>query len=224
MGPRRRSPPSARPPWLRDARGSRRPGAGAAAGAAGRTVIEAACGGDARRAIEALRAFRVLCAHRHGAHGAATWADRIERWLATEIAGFAPDGDWYAGRPLLMTENDYALRLYNGDTGVVVASAAGGLTAAFERRDEIAEHSPSRLAAVDTVYAMTVHKAQGSQFGTAAVLLPDASSRILSRELLYTAVTRAREHLILVGGEATIRAAATRPVARASGLRPRLWG
>ena len=86
------------------------------------------------------------------------------------------------------------------------------------------ELSPSRLAAVDTVYAMTVHKSQGSQFDTAAVLLPDASSPILTRELLYTAVTRARERLILVGSEAVLRAAIARPVARASGLRRRLWG
>jgi exodeoxyribonuclease V alpha subunit len=71
---------------------------------------------------------------------------------------------------------------------------------------------------------MTVHKSQGSQFGTAAVLLPDPSSPILTRELLYTAVTRAREHLILVGAEEAIRAAVARPVARASGLRSRLWG
>ncbi len=71
---------------------------------------------------------------------------------------------------------------------------------------------------------MTVHKAQGSQFGTAAVLLPDPASRLLTRELLYTAITRAREELILVGSEEAIRAAVARPIARASGLRERLWG
>ena len=77
---------------------------------------------------------------------------------------------------------------------------------------------PARLGAVDTVYAMTVHKSQGSQFGTAAVLLPAASSQVLTRELLYTAVTRAQSRLILAGTEETIRAAVARPVARASGL------
>jgi exodeoxyribonuclease V alpha subunit len=80
-----------------------------------------------------------------------------------------------------------------------------------------------RLGAVETVYAMTIHKSQGSQFDTAAVLLPDARSPILTRELLYTAVTRARLRLILVGSEATVRAAVGRPVTRASGLRERLW-
>jgi len=84
--------------------------------------------------------------------------------------------------------------------------------------------SPTRLAAVDTVYAMTIHKSQGSQFDTAAVLLPDPTSQILTRELLYTAVTRARERLILAGTEKAIRAAVARPVARASGLQSRLWG
>jgi exodeoxyribonuclease V alpha subunit len=82
--------------------------------------------------------------------------------------------------------------------------------------------SPTRLSAVDTAYALTIHKSQGSQFGTAAVLLPEPDARILTRELLYTAVTRARERLILAGSQAAIRAAVERPIARASGLRARL--
>ena len=191
--------------------------------AAARAVRAAALAGDAGAAIAALGAFRVLCAHRRGDHGVATWSARIEGWLAAELDGFGTEGAWYAGRPLLVTENDYGLRLYNGDTGVVVA-AAEGVAAAFERRGEILAVAPSRLEAVDTVYAMTVHKSQGSQFGTAAVLLPPASSPILTRELLYTAITRARAQLVLVGTEETIRAAVVRPVARASGLRRRLWG
>ena len=147
---------------------------------------------------------------------------RIESWLAEQVDGFAPAQRWYVGRPLLVTENDYELGLYNGDTGVVVAAGPGRVSAAFERRGEILEFSPTRLAAVDTVYAMTIHKAQGSQFGTAAVLLPDPDSPILTRELLYTAVTRAQDRLVLVGTEEMVRAAVTRPVARASGLRARL--
>ena len=99
-----------------------------------------------------------------------------------------------------MTENDHGIRLYNGDTGVVVTSPTTGRpTAAFERQGEIVTFSPTRLAAVETVYAMTVHKSQGSQFDAAAVLLPDPASPILTRELLYTAVTRARTQLMLVG-------------------------
>jgi exodeoxyribonuclease V alpha subunit len=181
-------------------------------------VMDAARAGDGNRAIEALGAFRVLCAHRRGPHGVAEWTARIESWLG------AADGDWYVGRPLLVTENDYALQLYNGDTGVVIARGPGHVSAAFERHGHVVEFSPTRLAAVDTVYAMTIHKSQGSQFDTAAVLLPDPGSPILTRELLYTAVTRARRELILVGTEEAIRAAVARPVARASGLRERLRG
>jgi exodeoxyribonuclease V alpha subunit len=207
-------------PALRDALAPVHDGAVAAA----RGVIEAARAGDAWRALESLAGFRLLCAHRRGQHGVATWMDRIERWLAAEVEGFGAEGRWYAGRPLLVTANDYGLRLYNGDTGVVVTNASGGVSAAFERRGEIVEFSPSRLAAVDTVYAMTIHKSQGSQFDTAAVLLPDPGSQILTRELLYTAVTRARKRLLVAATEEAIRAAVSRPVARASGLRWRLWG
>jgi len=192
--------------------------------AAGRALVQAARAGDAPAALRSLATFRVLCAHRRGAHGVATWMQRVERWLAADIEGFAPEGPWYPGRPLLVTENDYALRLYNGETGVVVAGDHGRASAAFERRGEVVTFSPSRLGAVDTAYAMTVHKSQGSQFDTAAVLLPAPASQILTRELLYTAVTRARERLILAGSEEAVRAAVSRPVARASGLGWRLWG
>jgi exodeoxyribonuclease V alpha subunit len=192
--------------------------------AAARAVLASAREGAAEEAIAALGAFRVLCAHRHGPYGVAAWTARIEGWLAADGDGFAgADGDWYAGRPLLVTENDYGLRLFNGDTGVVVVGGSDRLRAAFERQGRVVELSPARLSAVDTVYAMTVHKSQGSQFGTAAVLLPEPGSPLLTRELLYTAVTRARERLILAGSEASIRAAVARPAARASGLRTRLW-
>ena len=191
---------------------------------AARDVIEAARASDARAAIAALPTFRALCAHRRGTYGVATWMERIERWIAAALPGFAAEGEWYAGRPLLVTENDYGLRLFNGDTGVVVAGEGGRVVAAFERRDEVAEFTPARLGSVETVYAMTIHKSQGSQFDTAAVLLPEPTSQILTRELLYTAVTRARSQLVLVGPEATVRAAVGRPVARASGLQWRLWG
>ena len=189
----------------------------------GRQVIQAARAGEARESIAALGRFRLLCAHRRGPEGVATWMGHVESWLGAEVAGFATGTDWYVGRPLIVTENDYGLQLYNGDTGVVV-SADGRLVAAFQRGDAVAEVSPARLAAVDTVYAMTVHKSQGSQFDVVAFLLPGADSRILTRELLYTAATRARKRLILVGTEDLIRTAIERPITRASGLRLALWG
>jgi exodeoxyribonuclease V alpha subunit len=190
----------------------------------GRAVIEAAKVGDAKSAIAALGRFRLLCAHRRGPEGVATWMGHVENWLRAEVEGFATGTEWYVGRPLIVTENDYGLQLYNGDTGVVVATGDGRLAATFSRGDTIAEVSPTRLAAVDSVYAMTVHKSQGSQFDVVAFLLPSADSRVLTRELLYTAVTRARERLILVGSEEPIRSAIERPITRASGLRQALWG
>ncbi len=194
----------------------------AGAVAAGRTVIEAARAGDAEVALAALGRYRILCAHRRGPHGVSMWTARVESWLAAEIPGFEANIPWYAGRPLLVMENDYDLGLYNGDTGVVVQQE-DRIVAAFERSGEILEYSPTRLTAVATAYAMTIHKSQGSQFDTASVILPPPDSRILTRELLYTAATRARKRLVLAGSEESLRAAVGRPIARASGLRRRLW-
>ena len=191
---------------------------------AGSAIADAARAGDARAALEALSGFRVLCAHRRGPYGVATWSAQVETWLAAAVPGFAATGAWYVGRPLLVTENDYTLGLYNGDTGVVVAAGGDRLAAVFERRGQILEFSPARLSAVETVHVMTVHKSQGSQFDTVATLLPDPESPILTRELLYTAITRARRRLILAGTEDALRAAVTRPVARSSGLRRWVWG
>ncbi len=190
--------------------------------AAGLEVVRAAREGAALEALAALGRFRLLCAHRRGPYGVSDWTSRIQGWLAAEIDDIEQRD--YVGRPLLVTENDYELGLYNGDTGVIVDGPGGRPSAAFERGGEVLRFSPLRLGAVETAYAMTIHKSQGSQFDTAAVLLPAASSRILTRELLYTAVTRARRELILVGTEEAVRQAVARPVARASGLRERLWG
>jgi exodeoxyribonuclease V alpha subunit len=191
---------------------------------AAHVVVAAARRGDGQAALDGLRAARVLCAHRRGPTGVASWTARVEGWLAAAIERYGEGGLWYVGRPLMITENDYGLRLYNGDTGVVVAGADGRAVAVFERSGELVEVSPTRLSAVETVHTMTVHKSQGSQFEAVAVVLPAADAPILTRELLYTAVTRAQEHLIVIGAEDAVRAAVERPISRASGLRERLWG
>jgi exodeoxyribonuclease V alpha subunit len=190
----------------------------------GRAVIEAASSGNAAEALLALNGFRLICAHRRGAEGVEGWTRQMENWLLQKVDGFSPGSGWYVGQPLIITENDYSLGLYNGDIGVVVSDRDDRMVAAFERAGEVVTVSPTRLAAVDTVYAMTVHKSQGSQFHTVVFMVPAEGSRLLTRELLYTAVTRAQEHLILVGSEGSIRAAIDRPIARASGLRQALWG
>lgn len=190
----------------------------AALGAYG-SMIEAARAGDGPRALEALGSFRLLCAHRRGPYGVAAWTSQVERWLMEALPDFDPGDRGYPGRPLLITENDHELRLNNGDSGVIVAGAG----AVFERNGELVDIAPSRLGSVETLYAMTIHKSQGSQFQVTAVLLPEPESPILTRELLYTAVTRARRRLLLIGSEASLRAAVARPVLRATGLRALLW-
>jgi exodeoxyribonuclease V alpha subunit len=145
----------------------------------------------------------------------------VERWLATVIDGYADQGEWYLGRPLLVTAN--RLRPEdNGDTGVVVDAGANRPVAAAGRGAGPVLLAPSRLSAIQTVHAMTAHRSQGSQFRRVSVLLPPADSPLLTRELLYTAVTRAKELVRIVGTEEAARAAVTRPVLRASGLRRRL--
>ncbi len=188
--------------------------------ATARRVVAAAQAGDGPAALHALGSVQVLCAHRRGPAGAALWRAEIERWLRSAIPGYGASA-WYPGRPLIVTENDYGLGVFNGDTGVVVAEVVDGaerLRAVFERRGELLSVRPTRLASVESLYAITIHKAQGSQFGQVIVCLPQPTSPVLTRELLYTAVTRAQEQLTVVGTEAAVRAAVARPVARASGL------
>ncbi|WP_433287470.1 exodeoxyribonuclease V subunit alpha [Pseudonocardia sp. CA-142604] len=190
---------------------------------AGRELARAAAAGEVETALAALEQHRVLCAHRQGPYGVARWTMEIERWLGSPHAprGNAPAGPWYPGRPVLVTANDYDTGLFNGDTGVVVQRPEG-LRVAFARGGPPTLHAPARLSEVATVHAMTVHRGQGSQFRRVTVVLPPAESPLLTRELLYTAVTRAREFVRVVGTEEAVRAAVQRPVGRASGLRRRL--
>jgi exodeoxyribonuclease V alpha subunit len=185
---------------------------------AGVALVEAARAGDTRAALEALEEHRLLLAHRRGPAGVTRWAAQVEAWV-TESIGAMGEGPWYPGRPLLVTANDRDSGLYNGDTGVLVAEGSGGVVAAFgDPRDPLLVR-PHRLPAVETVHAMTVHRGQGSQFTRVSLLLPAPASPLLTRELFYTAVTRAREHVRVVGVEAAVRAAVERPIRRASGLR-----
>lgn len=184
-------------------------------------ALAAATTGDIDTALAAVEEHRLLCAHRRGPYGVTRWNLEAERWLATAVPGYGVDGDLSLGRPLLVTANDRDLDLWNGDTGVVVRSPAG-IRAAFARSGGPALFPPVRLDAVQTVHAMTVHKAQGSQFGAVTLVLPAPESPLLTRELLYTAVTRATTRVLLLGSEDAVRAAVDRPANRASGLRQRM--
>lgn len=181
--------------------------------ASGASLVDAARAGDAPAALRALGAHRLLVAHREGPFGLAHWAATTETWIGSGT------GAWPLGRPLLVTENDRASGLYNGDTGVVVSDGLGGVVVAFGEPENPRLVRPHRLPAVQPVHAMTVHRGQGSQFARVTLLLPPATSPLLTRELLYTAVTRAREHVRVIGTADAVRAAVETPVRRASGLR-----
>lgn len=187
---------------------------------AARAVREAAEQGCAEDAIHALERHRLLCAHREGPHGVRHWNRQVEHWLA-EATGDPLYDEMYVGRPVLVTANDYGLGLYNGDTGVVVREA-DGRAAYIDGANGLMRFATSRLDDVETMFATTIHKSQGSQADEVTVLLPPADSRLLTRELFYTAVTRAKHTVRVVGSEASVRAAVERRAQRASGLRQRL--
>lgn len=180
--------------------------------------VAAVKAGDPAAAIEALSRFRILCAVRRGPFGCETHAALATGWLW----GRAP-GEWFAGRAILVTQNDPDLGLFNGDTGVAIGGP-DGLRVFFEGSEPgtVRSFPPGRLPAHEDALAITIHKAQGSQFDRVAVVLPPAPSPVLTRELLYTAVTRARFAVTLVARPDIAALAARRPTLRASGLRDRL--
>jgi exodeoxyribonuclease V alpha subunit len=175
--------------------------------------------------LAALGRFQVLCALRDGPFGVAGLNHAIERAL---VAGGHADGGSvrYPGQPILVDANDYRLGLFNGDVGVVVATAHG-LRVAFPAEDGVRLFAPARLPPHGVAYAITIHKSQGSEFDAVAVVLPPdpraGERRLLTRELLYTALTRARERVTVFANRRELRLAVTTPTLRASGLRDRLW-
>lgn len=176
--------------------------------------------GDTSQALAVLAQQRLLCGRRTGPRGVNGWNVLVQQWLS-EATGDPLWERMYPGRPLLVTRNDYGLDLRNGDSGVVVASGEGPV-AALTTAGGTREMSAGRLSEVETMYAMTVHKAQGSEADRIIVLLPDDESPMLVRELLYTAVTRARRHVTVVGSEAAVRRAVQQRIRRATGLRQRM--
>lgn len=188
---------------------------------AGRTLITAANDGDARAALAALTRHRLLCAHRVGRYGVSWWEQRSERLLRNELPGIG-SGEWYVGRPLLLTANSLSIGLHNGDTGVVIDSADGPIAALETGEAEPKLVPPFLLDQVQTLYAMTVHKSQGSQFGQVSVILPPPDSPLLTRDLIYTAITRAQQGVHLIGTVDSLVTAIRTPSRRASGLATRL--
>lgn len=197
----------------------------------GRNLRSAARTGDAAGALDALDSHRVLCAHREGSWGVRGWTTRITDWLGTTEAEHM---GWYVGQPILVTANDRQTATFNGDTGVVIADpdadpqpanrpgSSDTVRVAFRRGGEVRLLHPTQLADVVSVHAMTIHRSQGSQFDQVTVVLPPVGSELLTRELLYTAITRARSRVRIVGTADVLAAAVNRRVQRASGLRSTL--
>jgi exodeoxyribonuclease V alpha subunit len=169
-----------------------------------------------------LSDYRILCAHRQGPHGVERLNQAVEGWLSR--AGLIDAStSFYENRPIIITQNDYALGLFNGDVGVVVKDDAQRLRVCFEGSQGLRFLAPGRLPPHETVFATTIHKSQGSEFDAVSIVLPEAPSLLVGRQLLYTAVTRARQRVDLFARADVIKSAIGRSVQRASGLHDALW-
>ena len=179
---------------------------------------------DPAQALQQALQLRVLTALRGGPSGASTLNAAFEHALRRE-AGVAASEPWYAGRLLLVTENDYGTELFNGDIGIVLPDDGGHLLAWFPDDAGGVRSLPLQaLPAHESAYAMTIHKSQGSEFDEAVIVLPTEDARVLGRELLYTAVTRARERVRLIATDSSLRRAIERSTRRFSGLADALLG
>ncbi|MBL0502418.1 exodeoxyribonuclease V subunit alpha [Aeromonas caviae] len=177
---------------------------------------------DPAAVFKAFNGFQILCALRDGPFGVTGLNERLE--LALAKAGLIQrDGDWYAGRPVMVVRNDHGVGLYNGDMGLCLPDETGRLKVWFEQPDgTLRALLPSRLPPHETVYAMTIHKSQGSEFAHTVLVLPDSPSPLLTRELVYTGITRAKARLDLYGDRALLAQAVRKKTERYSGLAERL--
>ena len=179
----------------------------------------------AKAVLRAFDGFRMLCAVRDGAWGVVEMNRAVERGLA-QAGLLARRGEWYEGRPVMVTRNDPGLGVFNGDIGIALRVPAGdALRCHFLEGDALRSVSVARLADVETAFVMTVHKSQGSEFDHVVLVLPDEDVPVLTRELLYTAITRARHAFTLLAPQASVLAKATgRLTRRVSGLKRALRG
>ena len=171
--------------------------------------------------LRSFEAFRILCAVREGEWGVTGLNEAIEQRL--EAAGLLRKrGEWYVGRPVMVTRNDYGTGVFNGDIGLTLPdpARAGSLRVYFSEGASIRSVLATRLRQVETAFAMTVHKSQGSEFAHTVVALPREGGAVLARELVYTGITRAKEHFTLcTPSAAVLDSAIAQRTQRASGLR-----
>jgi exodeoxyribonuclease V alpha subunit len=178
--------------------------------------------GDRPALFEALARFRVLCAEREGARGVVE-VNRVVAQAFRKALDHPLDpgarSEWYPGRPVMVLRNDYVLRLFNGDVGIVAPDGSNTLLVYFpDAGGGFRAVPPLRLPEHETAFATTVHKAQGSESEQVLLMLPAEPGRVLTRELLYTAITRARSAVTLVAGSEVLETAIASPTRRYSGL------
>jgi exodeoxyribonuclease V alpha subunit len=177
------------------------------------------------RAFARFGQFRILCAMRSGPYGVEAVNRLVEERLA-KAGLIKPAGRWYAGEPVLITRNDYNLGLFNGDIGLILPDPESGseLRAFFPSgTSAMRKVLPLRLPEHERAFAMTVHKSQGSEFDRVLLMLPNRDAPLLTRELIYTAITRAKKSVEVLGSDQLFTTAVQRQIVRRSGLRERLW-
>ncbi len=186
---------------------------------------------DPAGALAVMNRFKILCVLNHGPYGVRSVNRRaIEILGKTHGAGYRNIGEdpvWYHGRPVLIRKNDYRLELYNGDMGITMRDPNDGnkLAVFFTGNDNVIRRFPPfRLPTHETAYAITIHKSQGSEFDDVLLMLPEKDTPILTRELVYTGITRARRNLSILCSESAISSAVSRRIARTSGLRDKIEG
>lgn len=181
-------------------------------------LIKAGAGFD--ETYRAFSRFQVLCSNRQGKNSVADINCRVEQRLAEQKL-INLSGLWYVGRPVMVTQNNATLHLYNGDIGLCMPDKeqAGKLMVFFQRADgSVKKYLPPRVSHCETVFAMTIHKSQGSEFEEVLIVLPEAINPVLTKELLYTAITRAKQTIRLVADEAVFNATVRQKVERTTGL------
>lgn len=179
---------------------------------------------DIAKVFATFNRFRILCAVREGPFGVGEINRQIAAAMAKTVSSASGDGSgWFAGKPVMIRRNDYALRLFNGDVGIALPDGTGNLAVWFMKDDKTFRSvSPSRLGIYETSFAMTVHQSQGSEFDEVALLFPEQFYRVLCRELVYTGITRARDTMTVMAGANVLEQSLQTDSARHSGLADRL--
>ena len=182
-----------------------------------RQLRAAAMSSDPQAALDKRQELQLLCAHREGKTGVSYWNGFVEH----ELGAYA-ELRWYFGRPVMVTRNNRSVDLYNGDVGIIVPDADDQPVGAFSNGETLRLVPTMRLEDVESVHALTIHKSQGSEYDEVIVVLPNESSRILTRELFYTGITRTKNRLTIIGSEAVLRSAVSQAIRRTSGLAARI--